>query len=395
MIVLIRAVLRSPLCRQAALLVVATSLLVVFASSSAGAPGGASAPQAKAPTPQVLAYYYIWFDPSSWNRAKIDYPVLGRYSSDEREVMRQHIRWAKDAGIDGFIVSWKSTEVLNRRLEKLLTVSREEGFKIAMIYQGLDFQRDPLSIDRISADLDLFIDQYAADEALDMFPKPLMIWSGTWQFSREEIEQVVAPRRDRLLLLATEKNVEGYERIADIVDGDAYYWSSVDPETHPGYPEKLQDMGEAIHARGGLWIAPAAPGFNARLLGGNRIVDRKGGETLRREMEAAASVSPDVIGLISWNEFSENTHVEPSQTYGTRSLEVVAEVLGGVAPVAAGVDSSDSSTTGTGYALPLLGGVAALLIGGLMLVLWRRGRAEVESPPSQDRPGQADNRTGA
>ena len=31
----------------------------------------------------VLAYYYIWYNPESWNRAKIDYPLLGRYSSDD------------------------------------------------------------------------------------------------------------------------------------------------------------------------------------------------------------------------------------------------------------------------------------------------------------------------
>jgi len=365
--------------RWGALVVVVASFLAISTSPSAGAP----ALQAEESTP-VLAHYYIWFDPSSWNRAKIDYPVVGRYSSDEREVMRQHIRWAKDAGLDGFIVSWKSTEVLNRRLEKLLAVSSEEDFKIAMIYQGLDFQREPLPVESVAADFDLFIDQYASDEVFDIFPKPLMIWSGTWKFSPEEIAQVAGPRRDDLLLLATEKDVEGYQRLADFVDGDAYYWSSVDPETHQGYPSKLQEMGEVIHASGGLWIAPAAPGFDARLLGGNRVVERKGGETLRREMEAAASVSPDAIGVISWNEFSENTHIEPSQRYGTESLEVVADVLGGVAPVVGNVDSSDSATTGTGYALPLLGGVVALVIGGLMVVLWRRSRTEEESAHSQE-----------
>jgi hypothetical protein len=365
---MIRATSWSPLVRRVALVVVAGSLLAVSASPSAGAP----APQGDESTP-VLAHYYIWFDHSSWNRAKIDYPVLGRYSSDEREVMRQHIRWAKDAGIDGFIVSWKSTEVLNRRLEQLLAVSGEEDFKIAMIYQGLDFQREPLSVARIAADFDLFIDQYAADEVFDMFPKPLMIWSGTWEFSAEEIAQVAGPRRDDLLVLATEKDVEGYRNLAAFVDGDLYYWSSVDPETHEGYPNKLQQMGEVIHASGGLWIAPAAPGFDARLVGGNRVVDRKGGDTLRREMDAAASVSPDAIGVISWNEFSENTHIEPSQKYGTESLEVVADALGGAAPVVKSVDSSDSAAAGRGYGLPILGGIVALVSGSLMVVLWRRG----------------------
>ena len=53
-----------------------------------------------------------------------------------------------------------------------------------------------------------------------------------------------------------------------IVDGNAYYWSSVNPDTFPGYPEKLIEMGEAVHENMDIWIAPAAPGFDARLVGG-------------------------------------------------------------------------------------------------------------------------------
>ena len=69
-------------------------------------------------------------------------------------------------------------------------------------------------------------------------------------------------------MLASERNVDGYRRVADLVDGNAYYWASVDPPTYPGYPEKLAGMGGASTS-GGLWIAPAAPGFDARLVGGN------------------------------------------------------------------------------------------------------------------------------
>ena len=95
------------------------ALGIVSASLSPSMPALAKAtPAATAvtnPIP-VFAYYYIWFDTNSWNRAKMDYPKLGRYTSDDRTVMRQHIQWAKDAGISGFFVSWKSTDVLNRRL---------------------------------------------------------------------------------------------------------------------------------------------------------------------------------------------------------------------------------------------------------------------------------------
>lgn len=283
----------------------------------------ASTPVSSVP---VLAYYYIWFDIQSWNRAKTDYPLLGRYSSDDSAVMRQHIRWAKEAGISGFIVSWKATEKLNRRLDQLVEIAEQEDFKLAIIYESLNFERKPLPVEQVSADLHYFIDRYTAHQVFDLFGKPMVIWAGIWEFSLEEIQIVVQDKREHIFILASEKNVKGYQRVAELVDGDAYYWSSVNPETHPGYPEKLKAMGEAVHANDGLWVAPAAPGFDSRLLGGTTVIDRKAGKTLRTEIEAALRSAPDAIGLISWNEFSENTHIEPSEEYDNHYLEVLAEM---------------------------------------------------------------------
>lgn len=320
-------------------------------------PGDATRPVAAgdasaSPVP-VLAYYYIWFDEGSWDRAKSDYPLLGRYSSDDRDVMRQHVRWAKDAGIDGFIVSWKSTMPLDRRLEQLIEVAEEESFKLAIIYQGLDFNRQPQPIERIAADIDHFIDTYAGNPVFDIFGPPMLIWSGTWEYTPEEIGLVSSSRGLRsgcewrsdieprcVLLLASERDLDGVNRLAGLVDGNAYYWSSVNPDTFPRYQAKLDEMAAAVHDTKGLWIAPAAPGFDARLIGGTTVVERHDGETLRRQFDAASASSPDAIGLISWNEFSENSHIEPSETYGRRALEVLADLEGGRPPVLPELDSS-------------------------------------------------------
>ncbi|HEX6287727.1 MAG TPA: endo-1,3-alpha-glucanase family glycosylhydrolase [Herpetosiphonaceae bacterium] len=327
----------------------------------------------------VLAYYYIWFDVKSWDRAKTDFPILGRYSSDDQEIMREHVRMAQQAGIDGFIVSWKSTEKLNRRLEQLIEVANAEDFKLAIIYQGLDFYRKPLPVTRIKADVAYFVERYADNQAFTLFGAPLMIWSGTWEFSADDVASVAAPYADRLLLLASEKNVAGYQRLAAFVDGNAYYWSSVNPETFPGYQEKLDAMAEAIHADGGYWIAPAAPGFDAREIGGTRTVERQDGATLRRQMEAAIRSSPDAVGLISWNEFSENSHIEPSVDHGTRYLEVLAEIRdaqagpGSVLRLSDVDSSAPGSTAFEPYNLAILGMLVALVVAS-MAVIVRRNR---------------------
>jgi hypothetical protein len=323
----------------------------------------------------LLAYYYIWFDPGSWDRAKVDFPLLGRYSSDDAQVMRQHVAWAKQVGIDGFIVSWKGTDVLNRRLEQLMEIAAAEAFQLVIIYQGLDFERRPLPIERIASDLDTFLADYAGHEAFSLFAQPMIILSGSWAFSTDEIAQITESRRDRLLILASERNAQGYQRLMDFVDGNAYYWSSVNPATFQGYQEKLVEMAQVIHAEGGFWIAPAAPGFDARLVGGTSVVERNDGATLRQEFDTAMRSSPDALGLISWNEFSENTHVEPSVRYGARYLEILADIQGGSVPEIPDFDSSEPSGVQTPLSAARLGSIAAMVavvLGSVFIILRRR-----------------------
>ncbi len=218
----------------------------------------------------------------------------------------------------------------------------------------------------------VFRDEYATDPVFDIFGKPMLIWSGTWEFDAADIALVTAPLRHRLLVLATEKSVEGYARVAPSFDGDAYYWSSVDPMANPGYARKLRDMSSAVHAHGGLWLAPFAPGFDARDVGGTSTVPRRDGQTLRAEYSAAVGSSPDALALISWNEFSENTHVEPSEANGATYLTILRSLVGttGVTVSPLAQDSSDSPS---GKGRSMTGLFAILVIGLLMLIplAWR------------------------
>ncbi len=329
----------------------------------------------------VWAYYYIWFDPSSWDRAKSDTPLLGTYSSDERTVMRRHVELAQSAGIDGFLVSWKDMATLSDRLERLADVAREADFRLGIVYQGLDFARRPIETRQACADLAKFTSRWAADPVFHLRgERPIVVWTGTDEFSTADLEQCVAPVRDRLRVLASSRSIEEWDRASSVFEGSAYYWSSVDPRKE-WYPRKLAEMGDAVHADGGLWVAPAAPGFDARLIGGKTVVPREGDRTLTRELEAATLSSADAIGLISWNEFSENSHVEPSQRYGMTALRTVASFTGSGATLPV-LDSSAPPPRPTASGV---NGVTALIImatvlGGLLV--WTRWRREPD--PADD-----------
>jgi Glycosyl hydrolase family 71 len=331
------------------------------------------APPAVAAQPiPAFAYYYIWYQHSSWGRAKTTYPAFGRYSSSDARVMRRQIALAKKAGIEGFIVSWKSTRRLNRRLATLVRVAEAAHFKLAIIYEGLDFQRDPLPVSRVESDLLYFLHRFGRMPAFGLEGKPLVVWSGTWEFSRPQIAAVSRLVRDRMLLLASEKSVDGYRRVSKLVDGDAYYWSSVNPQVDSWAGQKLDDMSAAVHHRGGLWIAPAAAGFDARKVGGTRVVPRLDGRTLRTEWSTALASTPDLIGLISWNEYSENSEIEPTVAFGTRYLDVVGDLTGKGFVFHGNFDSSSTTSHTPGYTVPLIVGFTAVLLTGIGAAVWRR-----------------------
>ncbi len=327
------------------------------------AAGQDPAPVSSRGMPPVFAYYYIWFQPTSWLRAKTDYPLLGRYSSDDPVVMARHVTMAKEAGLTGFLVSWKDQDHLSSRLRTMVKTAERQEFKLGIIYQGLDFERNTLPVDQIAADLERFADQYGDSPAFDTFEKPVVVITGTEEYSVDELDRATEGVRGRLHILASSKSPEEYQRTASVMDGDAYYWSSGDP-TEASHRERLKSIAKVVHDDDGLWFAPAAAGFDARLIGGKIVIPREGGDTLKAAFASARASQPDAVAVISWNEFSENTHIEPSRKHGLQELSAVAELLGGEAKVPAGLDegnvADNKGLTGWGALVALLFMVALL-----------------------------------
>lgn len=291
----------------------------------------------------------MWFNKSSWTHTKTDLPNLGPYDSTDPAIIHQQVAWARASGVDAFIASWKNTPTLDTALAELVAECRNQGLKLVLIYEGLDVNRKPIAASTVGADLVWFADRYGSDPVFNLYGKPAVVWSGSWQFTASQIAavraQVGAP--DRLLLLGSEKDAASYDARASLFDGDAYYWSSADPLSTPGYQTRLTQLGSAVHAAHGLWLAPAPVGFDARLNGGTTIVDRRDGATLRQAWSDALATAPDGLALISWNEYTENSYVEPSRNFGFRYLQVLASLTGAPGPaVAPGGSPSEASSAG-------------------------------------------------
>jgi hypothetical protein len=94
---------------------------------------------------------------------------------------------------------------------------------------------------------------------------------------------------------------------------------------------------------------------------------------LLRQHEAAQSSNPDADGVISWNEFSENSHIEPSEAHGSRYLHVLAGALNVDTANLDAIDSSGAAANeGSSPRLMLFMVVAFGAAGVLAAGMWLR-----------------------
>jgi hypothetical protein len=300
-------------------------LIAVLLAVAAGAATLAQPAAASTHLP-VLAYHYIWFDAAMWSHDRVDRPLIGHYCSDNESVMVKQMNQAKNHGLDGFIVGWNHNKTLDSRLAKMIAAARTTGFELAVAYQSLNVHRSPRTVATVHTALRYLAALMAAHPRVFDIPglgRNIVSWEGTWAYSRAKIKTIKSGVRG-LTILCSEKQIADYKAKADLFKGDAYYWSSANALTQASFVRsKLTSFGKAVHAHAGLWLCPAAPGYDACQIGGRLVVPRANGREFSAYLHIAAQASPSAIAVISWNEFSENTCIEPSALYGNTALNVL------------------------------------------------------------------------
>jgi hypothetical protein len=77
-------------------------------------------------------------------------------------------------------------------------------------------------------------------------------------------------------------------------------------------------------------VAGAFPGFRdiykeAGVDPASRFLDHRNGETFRSILDHALEGGPDVVQLVTWNDYGEGTSIEPTREFGNRYLEIVQD----------------------------------------------------------------------
>lgn len=68
--------------------------------------------------------------------ASVYYPLIGPYNSWDREVVRYHLRTAKAAGIQAFLVIWYGADSYeDRQIGTILDEAHQVGMRVALCYE--------------------------------------------------------------------------------------------------------------------------------------------------------------------------------------------------------------------------------------------------------------------
>jgi hypothetical protein len=288
----------------------------------------------------VLAFYYMWYNTSSWDSAHMsDLPPI-KYKSFDDESIDQQISWAANAGITGFVSSWWGQgDQTDTGFAKLLAhAATLENTTSYHFTSTLYFECDSPNIvgtAGIIQSLRYLIDQYSYDpHFFSWYGKPVILfWNplgngrtiSQWASIRSQVDP-----NNRMIWSA-----EGVDTtLLDVFDGihlfSAGYWGLLHnrmPAVDQEFRAKVNAY-NSTHGTHKIWAAGVMPGYDDTRIAGRQgtfIVPRNNGATYHTSWKAAISSNPEWITITSFNEWFEGSMIEPSVTYGTSYLDITRQ----------------------------------------------------------------------
>ncbi len=303
--------------------------------------------------PRLGAHYYPWYRTGDvvehWNEnhefaAVSDPPIGGPYSSNDDDTLRRHLGEARRAKLDFFVVNWQvgsrglnPTELAATRRLFDLVENEDHPMQLSVM---LSLATDD-SV-RLFEAISTLHDEFVPRSAYHRIEGEPLVWYFTSTellsvFWRHSIEMRAAHADARLVA----SGPIPYSRylpnaLRDFFSG----WNFYSPlevgaervrETlwRNSYESFLDDRDMDSPRR--LRSFSICPGYDDRQLRSSHRqrtgqVARRGTRTFEDMQDVALSFrrTPDLVVVTSFNEYHENTHVEPSEAHGDRFLESLA-----------------------------------------------------------------------
>lgn len=337
--------------------------------------------------PLVGAYYYTYDGKESpfWQnylRKKLNIPQqpqLGEYNCREPEIIKQHIAWSQESGIDFFAINWfgpgSTSDVTVKNYFTTYLAQNKTDFKFCLVYQTpyiLPFEKGIIVIDREALRLLQNHFVYMANEYfkdphyLKINNRPVLflyvshLLRGEYELAITKTINIVQQRTGYNIFLIGDEIIlpEGGGKQAQIdkkriglFDAITSYniWGSPKYDGFPVVTRFFDDLDTVFNNYYNIagqmdirFIPNVVPGFNNRgfSLGANYpILPREA--TINRENEgttysvyfniALKYIDPklNMLMITSFNGFSDDTQIEPVKSNYLTPASAPIEFVGG------------------------------------------------------------------
>ena len=298
----------------------------------------------------------ILFPPAIREISSCVYPLIGPYDSMSPDVVRWHIRLAKAAGIDAFMVDWWGPATWQKPsgwthdvfVKTILPIAEQEHFRVVL------FDETPQFVDNFETIKEWttqYLKEFKDSPAwLRIDGKPAwcvyQLWEGKLTAAQgrelvEHVEKQVGPVYWIVDKMRGRADKEGKFELftpddwlailqIECIMGYAMF------STHRVYEYKdlappYKKYISEIHKAGKKVMLPVHPGHDNRKIAMEPwVMPRRNGETLKDFWRAASEAGVDFIEITSWNEWPESTVVEPALTWGDpyQYLKIIAGFQG-------------------------------------------------------------------
>lgn len=294
---------------------------------------------------RVLSYYYTWYgNPEGpagkwihWNLCghnpdigdlnSAHFPILGPYDSASPDIVKRHISWAQQAGIEGFIIPWFGSETYGAlATEVFIREAIRRNFKFSFSFPFPDYPED-VSPERAANEINHILKKYSKLPIyLKINNRPLIFLFSADQmnlsFWKEVFKRV---RRAGLkpITMAHSRDSTTLQAFSGIYFYLPIFFGKATLETQEKY------FNWAHHAsilKNIPLFLPVYPGFDKRK-GCNPqslYISRNGGQTMERIYAMLMSHHPEGLIISTFNEWHEGTEIEPSREYGLFYLNLVS-----------------------------------------------------------------------
>jgi hypothetical protein len=325
----------------------------------------------------VIASYYPWYTNNAWNvgRSSWDWwapypedriPLLGKYNSDSQIVISKHIDWATGHGIDAFLISWgfDNWGLYDKGIKMIMENPLIHDIKFAILYEKSgrlkDFLadlNDPDNRQTLRNDFRYLVNTYMKHPSyLHVRGSKLFMIDATWGLRGDVKGTIDQIREDaksegvNLYFLSDQVTAfsphdPDQRRILEAVDGITAYqvfqgpsgfWNTIEYEAfikrfHQYTRERFLEWKNVADRIGIDFIPTAIPGFHKFIYPDMPQLPRSI-EFFRAQLQVAKEFvgKAKMINITTFNEWFENTAVEPSQREGFIYLQALRDSIQGL-----------------------------------------------------------------